>query len=1043
MKSLLDSVSAGIPDRKTSPALKTLLNSILPTIAFLWIAACCIPLRAEANNTQKVLVLHSYHQGYLWTDMIQEGLSRSLSASSPKAELYVEYMNTKRQTAGTMFPQLQELYKRAYANVKFDVIVASDNNALDFLLLYRDRLFPGVPVVFCGINDIFKYRFDPTSGYTGVSEDLDIVSTIQIALKLHPGIKKFAVITDTTETGLINLGLLRKAADRFPAISFIELHRLTASQLNSRLKQLGDDTIVLNLSFFRDPEGRTFTPQKGMEFIVSASHRPVYTVWDFYMAPGAVGGKLLSGRLQGENAAALTGRILRGEKAGTIPIVVSPTAYMFDYAGLQTFGISESQLPADSLVTGKPDTFYTRYKYYLWIGAALFAVQVVIISLLSWNIARRRREETARQKAEEALHETNELFSLLMLNSPVYVYIKEVTPTGSRVLQASENFKEITGIPGSQMIGKPTTELFPAQFAAKIDADDRDVVLNGEVLKVDEDLNGRNFTTIKFPFVRGNTTLLAGYSIDISERKRAEEALRKSKQQYDTLVSKISAGIYILHSVPEGTFTLDYVSPRMAEILNISVADLLADDKILFQAIHPDDLDSFVTLNQEGIQQLQPFNWEGRFLVAGAVKWLHFKSSPEAMENGDVLWHGVVADITERKKYEHEQVKIEKLESLGILAGGIAHDFNNILTGIMGNISFAQIFLDATHKSFRPLLAAEKASVRASELAHQLLTFARGGEPVKKVVSLQHVVNESVSLVLHGSNIKGNIDIPDSIHAIEADEGQMSQLFHNIIINAMQAMTGGGTLTVTAHNATLYNGNSMNLPGGTYVRLSLIDQGCGISDDDLKRIFDPYFTTKTSGNGLGLASVHSIVSRHGGHIGVSSVVGTGTSFIIHLPSIGETYSKFQTNSALQATGNHTGGSILVMDDEEMIREMTTEMLEYLGYQVTTCENGAEALAQYKAAKTSGASFSAVIMDLTIPGGMGGKETAQQILAIDPQACLIVSSGYSNDPIMSDFSTYGFNGAMTKPYNITELGQQLSSLLSKRQTRAQPLNVTFS
>ena len=495
---------------------------------------------------------------------------------------------------------------------------------------------------------------------------------------------------------------------------------------------------------------------------------------------------------------------------------------------------------------------------------------------------------------------------------------------------------------------------------------------------------------------------------DITERKRTAKTLRECKRQYDNLVSKISVGIYILHSVPEGAFALDYVSPRMAEMLNESVESLLADCQLFFHSIHPDDLSSFVKLNQEGIQQRQPFDWEGRYLVEGTVKWLHFKSSPESLGNGDVLWHGVVTDnterrrtekalreseeryraqfnragdgifilspdgtlvevnesmarmhgytvqelqqinlqylgtpetsrlaperirrllagesltfevehyhkdghvfplevsasliisggnsyiqsfhrdITERKKHENEQLRVEKLESLGVLAGGIAHDFNNILTVIKGNLSFAQIFLDATHKSYKPLVEAEKASVRATEISHQLMNFARGGEPVKKLVSLQHLVSESVSFGLHGSNVLGSVDIPDSIHAIEADEGQMSQMFHNIIINATQGMPEGGTLTVTAQNEKLFNTNAMALPGGSYVRLSITDQGCGISDDDMNRIFDPYFTTKSAGNGLGLASVHSIVSRHGGHIGASSVVGKGTTFIIHLPSI--------------------------------------------------------------------------------------------------------------------------------------------------------------
>jgi len=520
---------------------------------------------------------------------------------------------------------------------------------------------------------------------------------------------------------------------------------------------------------------------------------------------------------------------------------------------------------------------------------------------------------------------------------------------------------------------------------------------------------------------------------EIAEHMKAEEALRDSEAHYRLLAEEASDVIWQLDS----DYRFTYISPADERLRGYRA------DEVIGRHV-------FEFLNEEGVAELQKMTrrrleaeqrgiktdtqtFEAQHQCKdGSWLWVEINYTSTRDTDGAVTgFHGISREITERKEREKELLKIEKLESLGALAGGIAHDFNNILTGIMGNISFAQMFLDAAHKSYKPLIEAEKASVRAGELAHQLLTFARGGEPVKKVTSLQHLVNETVSLFLRGSNVKGTIEIPDSIHAIEADEGQMNQAFHNIIINATQAMPEGGALTVTAENETLYNTNGMNLPGGRYVRLSFADTGCGISDGDLKRIFDPYFTTKSNGYGLGLASVHSIVSRHGGHIGVNSVVGKGTTFTIHLPSLGETCSKRQTDSVTQTSGNHSGGSILLMDDEEMIRDMTADMLEYLGYQVATCDNGAEAIARYTSALESGTPFSAVIMDLTIPGGMGGKEAAGQILAIDPKACLIVSSGYSNDPIMSDYSAYGFHGAIAKPYKMTEFGQLLSSMLATK------------
>jgi len=520
---------------------------------------------------------------------------------------------------------------------------------------------------------------------------------------------------------------------------------------------------------------------------------------------------------------------------------------------------------------------------------------------------------------------------------------------------------------------------------------------------------------------------------EIAGHKRTEVALRESENYYRLLTEDASDVVWKL----DKDYRFTYISPADEQLRGFR-----ADEVIGQHVFEVFDAEGVAALKKASMQRLEAeqqgvrtgtITFEARHRCKdGSWLWAEINSTPERDASGAIIgFHGITREVTERKEREKELLKIEQLESLGVLAGGIAHDFNNILTGIMGHISFAKIFLDDAHKSFKPLAEAENASMRAEELAHQLLTFARGGEPIKKLVLLQQLVNETVSLVLRGSNVKTVIEIPGSVHAIEADEGQMTQVFHNIILNATHAMPGGGAITVNARNETLNSGNTMNLPGGCYVRLSFADAGCGIPADDLKKIFNPYFTTKSSGNGLGLASVYSIVNRHGGHIGVSSEVGKGTIFTIHLPSIGETYSRRETDSVAPPSRDYAGVTILVMDDEKVIRDVTTEMLGYLGFEAATCENGAEAIARYRSARESGAPFSAVIMDLTIPGGMGGKDAAQLILASDPNACLIVSSGYSDDPVMSDYGAYGFQGAIAKPYNLTKFQQVLNSILPAR------------
>lgn len=380
----------------------------------------------------------------------------------------------------------------------------------------------------------------------------------------------------------------------------------------------------------------------------------------------------------------------------------------------------------------------------------------------------------------------------------------------------------------------------------------------------------------------------------------------------------------------------------------------------------------------------------------------------------------IFTDITERESLQNRLLNAQRLESLGVLAGGIAHDFNNILTGIMGNISMARMVLATPEKSARLLDNAEKATLRATELATQLLTFAKGGAPVKKTVSIGKIVQESLSLALRGTNVKGMLKIPDCLHDIKADEGQVSQMFNNIVINAVQAMPGGGTTTVQGMNIALEGENSFMLPAGDYVKLLFSDEGCGMPEDVRKKIFDPYFTTKSGGFGLGLASVHSIVSRHGGHIEAQSKVGAGTTFTLYLPSTGTASYESEICDGVTQHEALAGGSVLVMDDEEVIRELAAEMLGHLGYEVTTCATGEEAVRKYRLAKEGNKPFSFVIMDLTVPGGMGGRESAKDILAFDPYARLIASSGYSNDPVMADFCDYGFCGSIAKPYTLDEL-----------------------
>ncbi|MBI5558660.1 MAG: PAS domain S-box protein [Deltaproteobacteria bacterium] len=384
----------------------------------------------------------------------------------------------------------------------------------------------------------------------------------------------------------------------------------------------------------------------------------------------------------------------------------------------------------------------------------------------------------------------------------------------------------------------------------------------------------------------------------------------------------------------------------------------------------------------------------------------------------------VFRDITQEKKIEEEIIKSTRLDSLGLLAGGIAHDFNNMLTAIMGNVSVAKMLVRPGEKVHDLLAASEKSSARAKHLTQQLLTFAKGGVPLKRLLAMQKILVDAALFSLSGSNIKCEFSIPDAIWPAEADEGQLGQVIQNLVINACQAMPNGGALRIGAENIVLDGPPVLPLPNGPYIRMKVTDQGEGISKQNLEKIFDPYFTTKETGHGLGLTICYSIIKNHQGFITVDSEAGLGATFTIYLPASKKVLAK--TIQKEEETGN-SRGKILIMDDEEIIREVVTEMLSHCGYQVEQSSDGEEAVALYLQAKKAGTPHDIIIMDLTIPGGMGGKEAIGKLRQFDSKVKVIVSSGYANDPVMSNYGSYGFNGVVPKPFSIQELNRVLKKI----------------
>ncbi|MCK4501830.1 MAG: cache domain-containing protein, partial [Desulfuromonadales bacterium] len=511
----------------------------------------------------------------------------------------------------------------------------------------------------------------------------------------------------------------------------------------------------------------------------------------------------------------------------------------------------------------------------------------------------------------------------------------------------------------------------------------------------------------------------------------AEKALFDEREQL----------LVTLHSIVDGVITTDMdgrigLINQVAETLTgwnqtTAAGKALEDIFTLSQ-----EKDRGSAGNELTEKQFAEFNGivESRALLTsknGEEYQVSISSAPLRDTEGEVRGRVIVfRDETERLKTEKELFKAKKLESVGVLAGGIAHDFNNILAGLFGNIELANRKIPEDHAAYPYMQVAHQALDRATSLTKQLLTFAKGGEPILEAVSAQQVITEIVQFNLSGSQVKAVFGLPDELWPIKADKGQFGQVIENLTINAKHAMPLGGTLYINGENISIENGNAPTMISGDCIKLSVRDEGVGMTADLLDKIFDPYFTTKQTGSGLGLAAVRSIVEKHNGRINVESEPGYGTTFTIYLPAdkdprdIAKKPNQEPSTALLPATGR-----VLIVDDEELVQNVLVEMLAIIGCSADIADKGEAGKEKYLAAQNAGVPYALVIMDLTIPGGMGGEEATKEILAIDPDAKIIASSGYSTDPIMARFLDYGFSGRIVKPFRLDDVKREMYRVLN--------------
>jgi len=513
----------------------------------------------------------------------------------------------------------------------------------------------------------------------------------------------------------------------------------------------------------------------------------------------------------------------------------------------------------------------------------------------------------------------------------------------------------------------------------------------------------------------------------INDKMAAEQALLDEREQLQVTLQAIVDGVVTVDCTGK-VVLMNRIAENLTGWTQVEAAGKPFNDIFNLCTDNGDDSESAELIIAEMIDT-QPSTEDKKLLRSkeGVVYRIVVSSAPLS-GGGDICGTVIVfRDETQKLKNEEELFKAKKLESVGLLAGGIAHDFNNILAGLFGNIELAKRKIDRDHVAYSYIQVAHQALERATGLTQQLLTFAKGGDPVLEAVSIQQEIRDIVQFNLSGSSVSTKFDFPADLWPIKADKGQFGQVIANLTINAKHAMPMGGALHVAAENIFL-DGQDVGSLTGSYVKLTVCDEGIGMTADIVDKIFDPYFSTKQTGNGLGLAMVRSMIDKHHGRIDVVSTLGEGTTFTIYLPA--ETGIGGQASSLADHSSNsRPGGRILVVDDEEIVQNILVEMLEICGYSIDVAATGEAGWKKYRAEKKAGNRYDLVIMDLTMPGGMGGKAAAQKILDIDLDARIIAASGYSTDPIMANYHDYGFVGRLLKPFYLADLQKEVSRVLT--------------
>ncbi len=1014
----------------------------------------------ENQDCQKVLVVNSYHPGYTWSDDIMLGIQGKLRAQRG-IELIIEHLDTKRHFEKSYFRQLKELYRQKYRSTGIDIIITSDDNALDFILSIRKELFPDIPLIFCGIDHIKPERIAGHEPLYGIEEADSTASTIDLILSIHPDIEFITFIADETSTGKLMIDRTRKLERTFQKnVHFNYIIGVSVEELQLTIKDIPENTVIFYLSFIRDKNGKVFSIEDSMKLIAENANAPVYCSWGFQPVTGVLGGNILSGYKQGEISAEVVRKLLANDSVESIPAIQqAPLVYMFDYKAMARFNIDETRIPQDSIVHNKPVSFYKDHKRIILSILLSGFCLLLFIMLLFLNIQRRKKAETELQLAHDNLEQkikkrTGELTkSNELLKEEIYdrkrverealILRTAVDQVPVGIALADENLNiyfcnpEGLGLRGGDtenlveiskdafdnwQVFMSNGEPYEIDNLPLVRAVNKGLTIREEFIVRHQDGSDHICDAVASP-IHEDKKIIGGMIVfpDITERKQSENALRESEEKYRSMMEAMVDATYICSS----DFRIEYMNPAMITRIGRD-----ATGESCYKVLHG--------LNEKCSWCIHEKIMGGEDIQYEKVspkddKTYCISSSPIFHTDGSVSKLTIYRDVTEIQNMEAQLKKVQRMEAIGTLAGGIAHDFNNILFPVIG---YTEMMLDNASEGSdlqHHLNEVLTGSMRARDLVQQILAFSQQAEKELKPIKTQIIIREVLKLMKASFPSTIIIDqcIDKNCGMVLADPTSFHQIAMNLVTNAFHAMEeDGGTLTIglSEINITAEDLKDFDLRPGRFVRFSVSDTGHGIENDILDRIFEPYFTTKNEGKGtgLGLSVVHGIVKSYKGDISVHSEPDKGTIFNIYLPlfdSIRENAKPIMSPLPVQGGDEH----ILLVDDEEPILKMEKQMLEHLGYQVTARTSSVEAL---EAFRSSSDRYDLVITDMTMPN-ITGEKLAFELKNIRKEIPVILCTGFSEKISKENADALGIDGFLMKPTIKSVLAKTIRNILDTK------------